>query len=208
MELDDGIEELIALTEFSDTEDTDSIVAPSKISFFTDSEDEDMTGAISSDSEVHTMQQQAANLVNASSDDQLTMSTSEMSETDLDPVDFIYSHQQEENNTLLQSDSTQAPVNTLSSSTSHSSNTQLDLHPCGFTVVGDNIDKNFRPSYQRQDRQTKPLHYFHAYAAMNHVDVSSLSDARPPAILSAESFLPTQSDLNKLLQDFKILISR
>ena len=28
----------------------------------------------------------------------------------------------------------------------------------GFVIVGDNLDKNFRPSHQREDRQTKSLH--------------------------------------------------
>lgn len=79
---------------------------------------------------------------------------------------------------------------------------------CGFTIVGDNIDKNFRPSYQRQDRQTKSVHYFHSYAVKNRVDVSALSDARPPAVLSADVILPTQSDVHKLLNDFEILTSR
>ena len=42
----------------------------------------------------------------------------------------------------------------------------------------------------------------------NHVDISVLSDARPPAVLSADVILPTQSDVDKLLSDFEILISR
>ena len=75
-------------------------------------------------------------------------------------------------------------------------------------VAGDNIDKNYRPSYQRQDRQIKSLHHFHAYAVKNRVDVSSLSDARPAAVISPESFLPTQSDLDKLSNDFEISVSR
>ena len=78
----------------------------------------------------------------------------------------------------------------------------------GFTIVGDNIDKNFRPSYQRQDRQTKSVHYFHSYAAKNRVDISALSDARPPAVLSADVLLPNQVDVDKLLSDFEILTSR
>ena len=111
--------------------------------------------------------------------------------TDLDSVD---SPQQTDNSTVLQTDPVQT-VNTLSSTASllnipsHDSNSRL----CGFIIVGDNIDKNFRPSYQRQNRQTKSLHYFHAYAAKNRVDVSSLSDVRPAATLSPESFLPTQA---------------
>jgi len=80
--------------------------------------------------------------------------------------------------------------------------------PVGFTIVGDNIDKNFRPSYQRQDRQTKSLHYFHSYAAKNRVDVSLLSDAKRSAVLSVESFLPTQADLDKLIGDLETLTSR
>ena len=79
---------------------------------------------------------------------------------------------------------------------------------CGFTIVGDNMDKNFQPSYQRQDRQTKSVHYFHAYAAKNRVDISALSDAMPAAILFADVMLPDQSDVDKRLSDFETLTSR
>jgi len=34
----------------------------------------------------------------------------------------------------------------------------------GFKIVGDNIDKNVRPSFQRAQHQTKSLHYFNSYA--------------------------------------------
>ena len=34
----------------------------------------------------------------------------------------------------------------------------------GFKIVGDNIDKNFRPTYQRHDNKTISLHAFHMYA--------------------------------------------
>jgi len=107
-----------------------------------------MTAAVSTDSEVHTVQEQTANPLQDSSDDPLIMSTNEMSETDLDPVDSTYSHQQTENSTLLQNDASHTPENATSSTTqlnlpSHDSNIQLDLHPCCFTLVGDNIDKNF-----------------------------------------------------------------
>jgi len=55
------MEDLIAMTRFSDDEDTDSIVAPSEISFFTDHEDDDMTAVVSTNSEVYTVQEQTAN---------------------------------------------------------------------------------------------------------------------------------------------------
>ena len=32
-----------------------------------------------------------------------------------------------------------------------------------YKIVGDNIDKNIRPSFQRVSHQTKSLHYFHSY---------------------------------------------
>ena len=41
----------------------------------------------------------------------------------------------------------------------------------GFIVVDDNIDKNIRPSFQRENHQTQSLHYFHSYTARNRVDI-------------------------------------
>ncbi len=39
----------------------------------------------------------------------------------------------------------------------------------GFKLVGDNIDKNVRPSLQRLTHQTRSLHHFHSYAAVQGV---------------------------------------
>ena len=33
----------------------------------------------------------------------------------------------------------------------------------GFKLVGDNIDKNVRHTYQRLGQETMPLHYFHRF---------------------------------------------
>ena len=137
----------------------------------------------------------------ARSIDMPSPNTHEMPETDISPTEFR-STPSEDNTHLLQSNDMQVPVDSTSSSTQFNleRNTQLyvqDVEPCGLVIVGDNIDKNFRPSYQRQDQQTKSLHYFHAYAVKNRVDVSSLSDARPAAVITPENFLTTQSDLNK-----------
>lgn len=189
--MDDGIEDLIATTEFFDDEDTDSIVAPSEISFFSDFEADEMSTELctDSDSEVYTVQEQINCPVQTPSNDLSLTGINEMPETDLDSPDSV----QQAENTTLQTDPLQTTVyvNTNSPTTPQLSLPSCDsnsqLHPSGFTIVGDNIDKNFRPSYQRQDRQTKLLHYFHAYAAKNRVDVSSLSDTRPAAILSPES---------------------
>ena len=49
----------------------------------------------------------------------------------------------------------------------------------GFKVVGDNIDKNFHPSFSRSDRKTQSPHYFHYYAVLDRLDLSSCSDDIP-----------------------------
>lgn len=43
---------------------------------------------------------------------------------------------------------------------------------CCQSNVYDNIDKNFRPSFQRKDWQTKSMHYFHAYAVADRLNLS------------------------------------
>jgi L1 cell adhesion molecule like protein len=48
----------------------------------------------------------------------------------------------------------------------------------GFKIVGDNLDKNFRRSYQRLERQTVSHHYFHMYAVKDRVDLCQASDLR------------------------------
>ena len=78
----------------------------------------------------------------------------------------------------------------------------------GFVIVGDNLDKNFRPSHQREDRQTQSLHLFHSCAINNHVDVSSLSDKPASAIMTADQFLLSKDDVSKVMQEFEVLVSR
>ena len=79
----------------------------------------------------------------------------------------------------------------------------------GFKIIGDNIDKNIHRSYQRIGRTTQSLHYFHACAVLDRVDFSGLSDEPPqPSIVDPLEFLPSQSDITLVKQDFAILISR
>ena len=49
----------------------------------------------------------------------------------------------------------------------------------GFKVVGDNTDKNIRPRHQSLEARTKSLHYFHAFAALDRINPSCLSEQRP-----------------------------
>lgn len=78
-----------------------------------------------------------------------------------------------------------------------------------YKIVGDNIDKNIRPSFQRVNHQTKSLHYFHSFAAMDRIDFSNLSNVVPHNIkINFDTLLPGKTDLTALLNELKILVSR
>lgn len=81
---------------------------------------------------------------------------------------------------------------------------------CGFKIVGDNIDKNIRPSYQRIDRQTQSLHYFHSFAVHDRIDLSTYSDQAPtiPPSIDPSTITPTASDLASFRRECEILVSR
>ena len=57
--------------------------------------------------------------------------------------------------------------------------TMFNLEWTGFKIVGDNIDKTAKPRHVRFDRQTKSLHYFHAYAVKDRVNFANESDSPP-----------------------------
>lgn len=97
----------------------------------------------------------------------------------------------------------------LASSAPTSSSSLLSGDKYGFVLVTDNIDKNIRRSYQRENRQTVSLHYCHSCAIQNRVDISGLSDEPPKSVeITVDTFLPNTDDLSKLLNDFEILVSR
>ena len=78
----------------------------------------------------------------------------------------------------------------------------------GYKMVGDNVDKNIRRSFQRVDRSTFSLHYFHSFAVLDRIDFSSLSDAPVAKTIHLKELLPTLSDISYLKNTFTILISR
>ena len=43
-------------------------------------------------------------------------------------------------------------------------------------IVGDNIDKNVKPSCEIAELKPQSLHYFHLYAVRDRVPVSRMSD--------------------------------
>ncbi|XP_062521158.1 uncharacterized protein LOC134196093 [Corticium candelabrum] len=69
----------------------------------------------------------------------------------------------------------------------------------GFKVVGDNIDRNVRPAYQRMDHRTQSYHHFHSVAIKDRVDLSSASNETPQKRpLDLKSLLLTTNDVNRL----------
>ena len=83
------------------------------------------------------------------------------------------------------------------------------LHTNGYVIVGDNIDKNVRPSFQRHDHTTQSLHYFHSYAVLDRINVTDLLDDLPSSIdISPEKILPSADDVEKLFGEFEILVAR
>ena len=78
----------------------------------------------------------------------------------------------------------------------------------GYVLVIDNIDINVRRSYQRIDRSTESFHFCHAYAVLNRINTTVLSDAPSSGELSVDFILPGQDDLKKITDDFTVLVSR
>lgn len=78
-----------------------------------------------------------------------------------------------------------------------------------FKIVIDNIDKNFRLSYQRFDHQTKSLHCVHMFASKDRINLSSFSNSKPQQVsVMSEDILPSCSELADVKQHFKVLVSR
>lgn len=78
----------------------------------------------------------------------------------------------------------------------------------GFKIVGDNLDKNFRRTYQRIDYQTISHHYFHMYAVQDRVDLSAYSDLPKEGVIDVTKLLPSDTDHSQMRKDFTVLISR
>ena len=79
----------------------------------------------------------------------------------------------------------------------------------GFKIVMDNVDKNFRPRYQRVGHTTKSLHCVHMFASKDRIDLSSFSNSRPlQANVTPNDILPSSSDLTVIKEHFKVLVSR
>ena len=78
----------------------------------------------------------------------------------------------------------------------------------GFVLVIDNIDMNVRASEQRVDRTTSSYHFCHAFALQNRVNSTLLEDSPPSGVLSLDQILPSQKDLDTIMEEFQVFVSR
>ena len=78
----------------------------------------------------------------------------------------------------------------------------------GFKLVGDNIDKNYRQSFNRMNKKTTSIHYFHYYAVRDRIDLSACSEAPPTAPIDVQKLIVDMDDLAMLNNDVIVLMSR
>ena len=80
-----------------------------------------------------------------------------------------------------------------------------------YHIVGDNIDKNIKPRNMTSDHQTRSLHYFHAYAVRDRIDLSSFSSDQPvPDMgqMNFDSLLPSSDDVGALYDNLAVMVGR
>ena len=76
----------------------------------------------------------------------------------------------------------------------------------GFKLVGDNIDKNFHPSFQCSDNRTLSIHYFHVYAVRDRINFSSLPDIPRTEPIDINKLLVSLPDIALLNNNSIVLI--
>jgi hypothetical protein len=78
----------------------------------------------------------------------------------------------------------------------------------GYVIVGDNIDKNIRPSFQRMDHTTISLHHFTGFASKDRINMTECHHLPGNSFLDVTSLLPSKDDIAHMEDEFSILISR
>lgn len=78
----------------------------------------------------------------------------------------------------------------------------------GFKLVGDNIDKNFHPSFNRHSNNTYSMHAFHIYAVQDRIDFAPYSDINPNPSIDVTKILISKEDITQLKDNTIVLLSR
>ena len=81
--------------------------------------------------------------------------------------------------------------------------------PCTYIIVGDNLEKTISPRYMRSDHQKQSIHYFHMYAALDHVNAIDLPADHPVGDISTTpltEFLPSPANCKVLLENYAVFL--
>ena len=81
-----------------------------------------------------------------------------------------------------------------------------------YKIIGDKQDKNVKPSARdmRSDHQTRSLHYYHAYAVRDRIDLTNFEDS--PSLpnlkdIDVQEILPSATDKNEIHSNFSFLVA-
>jgi L1 cell adhesion molecule like protein len=80
-----------------------------------------------------------------------------------------------------------------------------------FKIIGDNIDKEVKPRDMRSDHQTRSLHYFHAYALRDQLNLDKCDDSASALDLSSidlRLLFPSKDDNTEIRKNMCILMAR
>ena len=79
-----------------------------------------------------------------------------------------------------------------------------------YKLGGDNIDKDVKPRFMRQDKQTQSLHYFNVIAVRDRIDTTNLEGYTwsESSNISLSDILPSSDNYEQLKENFKVLVSR
>ena len=78
----------------------------------------------------------------------------------------------------------------------------------GYVIVGDNIDKNIRPSFRQMDHTNISLHHFTDFASKDRINTTECHHLPGNSFLDVTSLLPSKDDIAHMEDEFSILISR
>lgn len=82
--------------------------------------------------------------------------------------------------------------------------------PVSYQIVGDNVDLEVKVRHMSQDNKNKSFHWFNLVAFKDQVSGKTLSNKYELTLADApiSSFIPSNSDINRLKQDYIVLWSR
>lgn len=86
--------------------------------------------------------------------------------------------------------------------------TGVSRKPSTFKIVGDNVDKVVKRSFERISSPSAEMHYFHCYAVLDRIDLSGMSDSASFGSCCIPELLPTSEDIVTIKHHFSTLISR